>query len=84
MDQEDYIVRVLQDHLLEKDTYRMLLPGEIEAREQIVRDKLENIMWRAKRDEAFEEHEFVYLKRAAAQCTCIPQFYITMKLHKEI
>ena len=83
MERAAYIRRTLDDHLLRTETYRRLGPGELEFKECVIRNGVRWQIIKAHREHTIAEHELTYLKRALQSCHRVPQFYITIKLHKK-
>ena len=83
MEREEYILRTLRDHLLHTETYKRLETGEIMHREEVIRTKLRKMLAQAKTRKLLKPNECTYLHRALETCNRIPQFYITLKLHKK-
>ena len=82
MEREEYILRVLRDHLMHEDPYQQLQPCELEFQEDMIRNRVRNIIMQASQKKLLKENEITDLRRAVSQCTHVSQFYITMKLHK--
>jgi hypothetical protein len=81
MERSTYFKRCLSDHLLCRDTYVQLT--EEEATEQVQRTRTTLLQLRLTHRNDLTEAENTYFRRNANLKHRLPQFYITIKVHKQ-
>ena len=83
MERPVYVQGVLQEHLLQKATYRQLGPGELEFIYQVMIKRWLKRLSNANKREDLTKYDLSYFAWAWKQRTWIPQFYCNPKVHKD-